>query len=38
VVSAGGKLAQPTGVDEQEITRRFRDPAGNGLGLYQEPN
>jgi hypothetical protein len=28
---------QPIGGDAPEITARFRDPAGNVLGLYQEP-
>ena len=33
----GGKIVQPIGVDAPEITARFSDPAGNVLGLYQEP-
>jgi len=33
----GGVVAQPIGVDAPEITARFFDPAGNLLGLYQEP-
>lgn len=37
VVAAGGVVVQPMGVDAPEITARFRDPAGNVLGLYQEP-
>jgi predicted enzyme related to lactoylglutathione lyase len=37
VVANGGQIAQPIGVDAPEITARFRDPAGNVLGLYQEP-
>jgi uncharacterized protein len=37
-VAQGGELVQPIGVDAPEITARFRDPAGNVLGLYQEPN
>jgi predicted enzyme related to lactoylglutathione lyase len=32
----GGKVVQPIGGDAPEITARFRDPAGNVLGLYQE--
>jgi hypothetical protein len=28
---------QPIGADAPEITARFRDPAGNVIGLYQEP-
>jgi len=33
----GGDVVQPIGVDALEITARFRDPAGNVIGLYQEP-
>ena len=37
VVANGGTIAQPLGADAPEITARFSDPAGNILGLYQEP-
>jgi uncharacterized protein len=37
VVAHGGEIVQPIGADAPEITARFRDPAGNVLGLYQEP-
>src|SRR5689334_6229653 len=37
VVASGGQVVQPIGMDAPEITARFRDPAGNILGLYQEP-
>jgi predicted enzyme related to lactoylglutathione lyase len=37
VQKQGGELVQPIGVDAPEITARFRDPAGNIIGLYQEP-
>ena len=37
VIAQGGVLVQPIGVDAPEITARFRDPAGNVIGLYQEP-
>jgi uncharacterized protein len=37
IVANGGEIAQSTGVDAPEITARFRDPAGNVIGLYQEP-
>ncbi len=33
----GGTVAQPIGGDAPEITARFKDPAGNILGIYQEP-
>lgn len=38
VVAHGGKIVQPIGGDAPEITARFSDPAGNVLGLYQEPS
>jgi uncharacterized protein len=37
VAAHGGELVQPIGADAPEITARFRDPAGNILGLYQQP-
>jgi hypothetical protein len=37
VVANGGEIAQPIGADAPEITARFRDPAGNVIGLYQQP-
>ena len=37
VLANGGDVVQPIGADAPEITARFRDPAGNVLGLYQEP-
>jgi uncharacterized protein len=37
VRAAGGDIVQPIGLDAPEITARFRDPAGNVFGLYQEP-
>lgn len=36
VIANGGQIVQPIGGDAPEITARFRDPAGNVLGLYQE--
>ena len=38
VVANGGEIVQPIGADAPEITARFRDPGGNVVGLYQEPN
>ncbi len=38
VIANGGELAQPLCADSPEIIARFRDPAGNVLGLYQEPS
>jgi len=37
ILANGGKLIQPIGMDAPEITARFTDPAGNIIGLYQEP-
>jgi|SRR5688572_100755 len=37
VTAAGGVITQPIGADAPEITARFRDPAGNIFGLYQNP-
>jgi len=37
VTANGGKVVQPVGADAPEITARFSDPAGNVIGLYQEP-
>jgi predicted enzyme related to lactoylglutathione lyase len=37
VIAQGGELVQPIGADSPEITARFRDPAGNVIGLYQQP-
>jgi uncharacterized protein len=37
VIAHGGELLQPIGADAPEITARFRDPAGNVVGLYQPP-
>ena len=37
VVAHGGEIVRPIGADAPEITARFRDPAGNVIGLYQEP-
>jgi Predicted enzyme related to lactoylglutathione lyase len=37
VIAHSGIIVQPIGGDAPEITARFSDPAGNVLGLYQEP-
>jgi predicted enzyme related to lactoylglutathione lyase len=37
IVANGGEIVQPIGADAPEITARFRDPAGNVIGLYQHP-
>src|SRR4051794_33705775 len=37
VVECGGRVVQPVGDDPGELTARIADPAGNIIGLYQEP-
>jgi predicted enzyme related to lactoylglutathione lyase len=37
VLAAGGEIVQPVDPDEREVVARFRDPAGNVLGIYQQP-
>lgn len=37
IVAHDGVIVQPIGGDAPEITTRFRDPAGNVIGIYQEP-
>lgn len=38
LIAHGGEIVQPIGADAPEVTARFRDPAGNVIGLYQEPS
>jgi uncharacterized protein len=37
IQTEGCEIVKPIGADYPEITARFRDPAGNLLGIYQEP-
>ena len=37
IVAQGGEIVQAIGADAPEITARFRDPGGNVIGLYQQP-
>jgi predicted enzyme related to lactoylglutathione lyase len=37
IVAHGGTIVQPIGGDAPEVTARFLDPAGNVMGVYQEP-
>lgn len=37
IVEQGGGIVQPIGADAPEVTARVSDPAGNVIGLYQEP-
>lgn len=36
ITANGGDIVQPIGADAPEITARFRDPAGNVIGLFQQ--
>jgi predicted enzyme related to lactoylglutathione lyase len=38
VIADGGEIAQPLCADAPEVIATFRDPAGNVIGLYQEPS
>jgi predicted enzyme related to lactoylglutathione lyase len=37
VVAAGGEIVQPVDPNASEVFAWFRDPAGNVLGIYQQP-
>jgi len=37
VLSAGGEIVQPIDPGARERVARFRDPAGNVLGIYEQP-
>jgi predicted enzyme related to lactoylglutathione lyase len=37
VTENGGEITQPLGMDAPEKTAKFRDPAGNIFGLYENP-
>ena len=37
IITSGGRIVQEIGMDAPEVTARFSDPAGNIIGLYQEP-
>lgn len=37
VVAAGGEIVQPIDPSAHEVHFTFRDPAGNVLGVYQQP-
>lgn len=38
VVAAGGEIVAPIDPEGSEVVASFRDPAGNVLGIYQEPS
>jgi uncharacterized protein len=38
IIRNGGEVLQPIDADPLELIGRFRDPAGNVIGLYQDPS
>lgn len=38
VLAHGGELVQPIGMDAPEVTARVHDPAGNVIGVFEEPD
>src|SRR5437660_6992471 len=37
VVAAGGEIVEPVDQNAREVVATFRDPAGNLMGIYQQP-
>ena len=37
IIAAGGEIVLPVNPDEREVYAHFSDPAGNVLGIYQQP-
>lgn len=37
VIAAGGEIVHPVDPDHREVHFTFRDPAGNLMGVYQQP-
>ena len=37
IVSAGGEIVSPVDPNAREVVATFRDPAGNLIGIYQQP-
>ena len=37
VVSAGGEIVHQSDPHAREVVATFRDPAGNLIGIYQQP-
>jgi predicted enzyme related to lactoylglutathione lyase len=37
IIAAGGEIVQQVNPEEHEVYALFRDPAGNTLGIYQQP-
>jgi uncharacterized protein len=37
IVSAGGEIIEPVDQNAREVVATFRDPAGNLMGIYQQP-
>jgi len=37
LVAAGGRIVEPVDPNAREVVATFRDPAGNLMGIYQQP-
>jgi uncharacterized protein len=37
LVAAGGEIVEPVHPNAREVVATFRDPAGNLMGIYQQP-
>ncbi|HVS06388.1 MAG TPA: VOC family protein [Candidatus Dormibacteraeota bacterium] len=37
IVAAGGQIVKPVDPKAREVVATFRDPAGNLIGIYQQP-
>jgi predicted enzyme related to lactoylglutathione lyase len=37
ITAAGGKIVDPVDPNAREVVATFRDPAGNLMGIYQQP-
>ncbi len=37
IISAGGEIVKPVDPNAREVVATFRDPAGNVIGIYQQP-
>ena len=37
IVAAGGEIIEPVDQNAREVVATFRDPAGNLMGIYQQP-
>jgi predicted enzyme related to lactoylglutathione lyase len=38
IIAAGGQVVRPIDPDAREVFATFRDPGGNVLGIYKQPD